>query len=111
MERTPCRRATRPRARRPARAHRSTRPATAPCRQPAAPRGRGLSPAQLPAAYEEDARTLGLMIEQIDLDHVALAAERMADLWPRYAGDLAGTWAGGGVSPGFASAQVTFANG
>jgi methylmalonyl-CoA/ethylmalonyl-CoA epimerase len=51
------------------------------------------------------------MIEQIDLDHVALAAERMNDLWPRYAGDLAGTWAGGGVTAGFASAQVSFANG
>jgi catechol 2,3-dioxygenase-like lactoylglutathione lyase family enzyme len=51
------------------------------------------------------------MIEQIDLDHVALAAERMDDLWPRYAGDLAGAWAGGGVTNGFASAQVTYANG
>lgn len=51
------------------------------------------------------------MIEQIDLDHVAVAAERMTDLWPRYAGDLAGVWQGGGWTPGFLSAQVTYANG
>ena len=51
------------------------------------------------------------MIEQIDLDHVAVAAERMADLWPRYAGDLAGVWQGGGPNPGFLSAQVGYANG
>ena len=51
------------------------------------------------------------MIEQIDLDHVAVAAERMADLWPRYAGDLAGRYEGGGWTPGFLSAQVSYANG
>src|SRR3982074_315909 len=101
--------------RRPARLRgrhpRSTRPAPAPCHRPAAPRDRGPSPAQSPAPCEEDARTARLMIERIDLDHVAVAAERLDDLWPRYAGDLAGAWAGGGVTPGFASAQVAFANG
>jgi len=51
------------------------------------------------------------MIEQIDLDHVAVAAERMTDLWPRYAGDLAGKFEGGGWTPGFLSAQLSYANG
>lgn len=51
------------------------------------------------------------MIADIDLDHVAVAAERQADVWPRYAGDLAGTWVGGGPSPGFWFGQVQFANG
>lgn len=46
-----------------------------------------------------------------DLDHVAVAAERQADLWPRYGGDLAGAWVGGGRTVGFASAQVRFADG
>ena len=51
------------------------------------------------------------MIDDIRLDHVAVAAERMDDAWPRYAGDLAGTWLGGGATYGFASAQVAYANG
>ena len=51
------------------------------------------------------------MIDDIRLDHVAVATERMADAWPRYAGDLAGTWLGGGATYGFASAQVVYANG
>jgi catechol 2,3-dioxygenase-like lactoylglutathione lyase family enzyme len=46
-----------------------------------------------------------------DLDHVALAAERHRDLWPRLIGDLGGRWAGAGDSPGFRFAQVTFDNG
>ena len=46
-----------------------------------------------------------------DLDHVAVAAERQSDLWPRYAGDLGGQWVGGGPSPGFHWAQVIFGNG
>lgn len=46
-----------------------------------------------------------------DLDHVAVAAERAADAWPRYAGGLGGRWAGGGVSPGFWFGQVRYANG
>lgn len=46
-----------------------------------------------------------------DLDHVAVAAHRTADLWPCYAGDLGGAWVGGGDTAGFYSAQVQFANG
>jgi methylmalonyl-CoA/ethylmalonyl-CoA epimerase len=51
------------------------------------------------------------VISDIDLDHVAVAAERQVDAWPRYAGDLAGAWVAGGDSVGFRSAQVRFANG
>jgi len=47
----------------------------------------------------------------IDLDHVAIAAERTADLWPRYVTDLGGEWWGGGPSPGFWFGQVGYANG
>jgi catechol 2,3-dioxygenase-like lactoylglutathione lyase family enzyme len=54
---------------------------------------------------------MGSTIDGIDLDHVAVAAERMADGWPRYAGDLAGEWLAGGGTPGFYSAQVRYANG
>ena len=45
------------------------------------------------------------------LDHVALAAESAHDLWPRYVGELAGHWEGGGDSIGFSSAQVRYASG
>jgi catechol 2,3-dioxygenase-like lactoylglutathione lyase family enzyme len=49
------------------------------------------------------------------LDHVAVAAERQQDLWPRYAGDLAGTWLAGDdeddYEVGFRAGQVAFANG
>lgn len=51
------------------------------------------------------------VIRGADLDHVAVAAESQADLWPRYAGDLSGTWGGGGSSPGFNWAQAVFGNG
>lgn len=51
------------------------------------------------------------MIDRIDLDHVAVAAERAFDAWPRYAGDLGGRWLAGGATAGFASAQVVYANG
>ena len=50
-------------------------------------------------------------IRSIALDHVAVAAERQSDAWPRYAGDLSGQWLAGMSTPGFASAQVTFGNG
>lgn len=46
-----------------------------------------------------------------DLDHVAVAVERAADAWSRYAGGLGGRWAGGAVSPGFWFGQVRYANG
>lgn len=51
------------------------------------------------------------MIDHIDLDHIAVAAERQPDLWPRYAGELGGAWVAGGEDPGFASSQLRFANG
>lgn len=52
-----------------------------------------------------------MVISDIDLDHVAVATERQADAWPRYAGDLAGAWVSGGESIGFHAAQVSYANG
>ncbi|HVF33097.1 MAG TPA: VOC family protein [Acidimicrobiales bacterium] len=53
----------------------------------------------------------GAPIPNVDLDHVAVAVERQAQAWPRYAGDLPSAWLGGGGTPGFWSAQVTYANG
>jgi methylmalonyl-CoA/ethylmalonyl-CoA epimerase len=50
-------------------------------------------------------------IPDADLDHVAVAAERQAQAWPRYGGDLPSRWIGGGGTPGFWSAQVQYANG
>jgi methylmalonyl-CoA/ethylmalonyl-CoA epimerase len=50
------------------------------------------------------------VISEIDLDHVAVAAEAWDDLWPRYRGDLGGEWVGGGPTIGFSSAQVRYAN-
>ena len=47
----------------------------------------------------------------MDLDHVAIAVERWADAWPRYAHDLGGRWRSGGQGPGFAPAQISYANG
>jgi catechol 2,3-dioxygenase-like lactoylglutathione lyase family enzyme len=46
-----------------------------------------------------------------DFDHVAVAVERWSDAWPRYIGQLGGTWIGGGPDPGFASAQLRYGNG
>ena len=51
------------------------------------------------------------MIRDIDLDHVAVATEVQAEAWPRYRGELGGSWISGGDSPGFSAAQVKFANG
>jgi hypothetical protein len=51
------------------------------------------------------------VIPDIDLDHVAVAVERQAEAWPRYAGDLPARWVGGGGTAGFWSAQVEYANG
>ena len=47
----------------------------------------------------------------VDLDHVAIAAERQSDVWPRYIGELGATWVAGGQGFGFAPAQVRFAGG
>lgn len=46
-----------------------------------------------------------------DLDHVAVAVERWEEAWPRYGGDLAGSWLSHGEGPGFAPAQIGYANG
>ena len=51
------------------------------------------------------------MIDDVDLDHVAVAVERHADAWPRYGADLGGTWYAAGPGDGFNWAQLAFANG
>jgi catechol 2,3-dioxygenase-like lactoylglutathione lyase family enzyme len=51
------------------------------------------------------------VIQDIDLDHVALAMEDRTPGQQRYAGELGGEWVGGGAEPGFWSEQVRFANG
>ncbi|HVF74073.1 MAG TPA: VOC family protein [Acidimicrobiales bacterium] len=51
------------------------------------------------------------MITGATLDHVAVAAERWEDAWPRYAHELGGRWVSGGEAPGFAAHQLRFANG
>ena len=50
-------------------------------------------------------------IDGAALDHVALAVERWADAWPRYAIELGGAWNSGGLNVGFGPAQLQFANG
>src|SRR5579872_111854 len=45
------------------------------------------------------------------LDHVAVAVERWSDAWPRYAVELGGRWASGGLNVGFGPAQLRFDNG
>ena len=42
------------------------------------------------------------------LDHTAVAAERIADVLPRYAGDLSGAWRAGGPSIGFTGVQLAY---
>ena len=44
---------------------------------------------------------MSAMRASVHLDHIAIAAERASDLWPRYAGDLAGEWGGGAPDAGF----------
>ena len=44
------------------------------------------------------------------LDHVAHAVHRWHDVWHRYATDLGAEWNSGGPGPGFAPAQLRFAN-
>ncbi len=51
------------------------------------------------------------MIVGADLDHVAVAVEHWADVRSRYVEQLGGTWLGGMQDPGFAWAQVIYANG
>ena len=47
----------------------------------------------------------------VTLDHVAVAVERWSEAWPRYAIELGGRWASGGLNVGFGPAQLQFANG
>ena len=53
----------------------------------------------------------GRPIEGYRLDHVAHAVPRWQDVWDRYATDLGAEWNSGGPGPGFAPAQLRFANG
>jgi methylmalonyl-CoA/ethylmalonyl-CoA epimerase len=57
------------------------------------------------------APTAGARIEGAVLDHVAHAVPRWQDVWHRYATDLGAEWNSGGPGPGFAPAQLRFANG
>jgi hypothetical protein len=49
--------------------------------------------------------------DQIDLDHIALAAEHAMDNFDRYRGDLGGAYVDGAIDPGFWWGQLRFANG
>ncbi len=49
-------------------------------------------------------------IDGAALDHVAVAVERWADAWPRYAVELGGAWSSGGLNVGFGPAQLRYAN-
>ena len=51
------------------------------------------------------------MIGGADLDHIAVAVEHHADVWPAYVTDLGGTWYAAGPGDGFNWAQLAFANG
>jgi hypothetical protein len=53
----------------------------------------------------------GTVIEGAELDHVAHAVPRWQDVWGRYAVDFGAEWSSGGLSVGFAPAQVRFGNG
>ena len=50
------------------------------------------------------------MIQDIDLDHVAVATERPEDGYARYAAELGGRWGNGGDTNGFTSYQLVYAN-
>lgn len=50
------------------------------------------------------------MIDDVVLDHVAIAVEQWADAWPRFVTRLGGKWASGGYGPGFAPSQFDYAN-
>jgi methylmalonyl-CoA/ethylmalonyl-CoA epimerase len=49
-------------------------------------------------------------VYDVDFDHVALAAEERADLYPRYVAELGGAWEAGMTEAGFAWTQVRYAN-
>ena len=64
----------------------------------------------MPNAAADPDRAVGAVGPAV-LDHVALAVERWSDAWPRYAVELGGAWASGGLNVGFGPAQLRFANG
>jgi len=49
-------------------------------------------------------------LENVDLDHVAVAVERWSDAWPRFVTTVGGRWMSGGRGPGFAPCQLGYAN-
>ena len=53
----------------------------------------------------------GDTITGVALDHVAHAVPHWQDVWRRYAADFGAEWSSGGPGPGFAPAQLQFANG
>jgi methylmalonyl-CoA/ethylmalonyl-CoA epimerase len=50
------------------------------------------------------------MIPNLVLDHVAVAAEEIDQLVPRYGQDLSGRWVSGGDAPGFSAYQFGYAS-
>jgi hypothetical protein len=50
-------------------------------------------------------------VKATTLDHVAIALEHWSDAYPTLAIALGGAWRSGGYAPGFAPAQLGFANG
>ena len=54
---------------------------------------------------------MAVVIDDIHLDHVAVAMEHRTLGWPRYVRDLPGEWLGGGGTAGFWSEQIQYANG
>src|SRR5579872_6482030 len=52
-----------------------------------------------------------MALEEVVLDHVAVAVEAWAEAWPRYVVELGGQWASGGLNVGFGPAQLQYANG
>jgi catechol 2,3-dioxygenase-like lactoylglutathione lyase family enzyme len=50
------------------------------------------------------------VIEQVDLDHVAIAVEQRSHAWPRFLLDLGGIWYSHGPGNGFSFCQLAYAN-
>jgi hypothetical protein len=50
------------------------------------------------------------LIDSARLDHVAVAVHKWSDAWPLYIDTLGGEWRSGGLSQGFAPAQLAFKN-
>jgi len=87
-------------------------PAPPPAPDPGSGRGRGAHQSASGAgAADTVASGVSGRIGGVVLDHVALAVERWADAWPRYAVELGGNWTSGGFNVGFAPAQLRYANG